>query len=263
MPGQGPCPASRPAPKSIMTTSSSPRVLVFQHMEKEDPGLFKGLMDKHGLAWTTVHLHAGEAVPALEAFDFLLVMGGIQDVWQEARYPWLAQEKAAIRRWVGELDKPYLGICLGHQLLADALGGEVGRATTGEIGFHGIELNAEGRKSPLFAGMPASTTWMQWHGAEVKALPVGATSLGHSPACAVQAMQVGSHAFGLQFHAEASAESMAAWRSLPDYLPAIEKGLGIGADLRLSQEIDVRLPSVNRTAIQLFDNVVRAAGLIR
>ncbi|PWK60742.1 glutamine amidotransferase class I [Aminobacter sp. AP02] len=91
-----------------------------------------------------VELDEGEAIPALDGFDILAVMGGPMDVWQEDAHPWLKPEKAAIRRWVRELDRPYLGICLGHQLLTDALGGEVSLMRQPEVGLATVELTKAG-----------------------------------------------------------------------------------------------------------------------
>ena len=112
------------------------------------------------------------------------------DVWEEAAHPWLVAEKRAIREWVAE-DRPFLGFCLGHQLLADALGGRVGPAVASEVGVMDVGLETAGRGDPLFAGLPETLTCMQWHSAAVTALPAGATLLAGSPVCPVQAFRVG------------------------------------------------------------------------
>ena len=95
-------------------------ILVFQHMEVAHPGIFREFLRADGIAWQAVRLDRGEPIPDLAAFDALWVMGGAQDVWQEAEHPWLVAEKAAIREAVSR-EMPFLGICLGHQLLADDL----------------------------------------------------------------------------------------------------------------------------------------------
>ena len=135
-----------------------PRVLVFQHMELAHPGIFRDCLRAERIAWDVVALAAGDPIPALEEYDALLVMGGAQDVWQEREHPWLRPEKRAIRTAVLELGMPYLGICLGHQLLASALGGEVRPAVTPEVGVFEVSLTEVGRAHPLFAGL-ATTTW--------------------------------------------------------------------------------------------------------
>ena len=95
-------------------------ILVFQHIAIEHPGIFRDFFRDDGVRWTAVELDQGEAIPDLTDFDALWVMGGPMDAWQEDAHPWLVPEKAAIRRAVTELNMPFLGVCLGHQLLADA-----------------------------------------------------------------------------------------------------------------------------------------------
>ena len=145
-----------------------PRVVIFQHAANCHPGTIAGHLVADGLVPTIVQLDRGEAIPDLDRYDILIVMGGPMDVWQEDRFAWLRDEKAAIRAWVAERDKPFLGVCLGHQLLADALGGEVGPAAVGEIDLLDVELSGAGRRHRLFAGFAETKRGVQWHGAEVK-----------------------------------------------------------------------------------------------
>ncbi|MDA9944687.1 type 1 glutamine amidotransferase, partial [Paracoccaceae bacterium] len=109
-------------------------LLVLQHARAEHPGIFRQFLQEDGHSWDAVHLDEGEALPALEGYDGLWVMGGPMDVWQEEAYPWLIAEKAFIQEAVEEKGLPFLGLCLGHQLLAEALGGSVGKSEIPEIG---------------------------------------------------------------------------------------------------------------------------------
>jgi GMP synthase-like glutamine amidotransferase len=231
-----------------------PRVLVFQHMELAHPGLFRDCLRAGGIEWDVVALQAGDAIPALEDYDALLVMGGAQDVWQEAEHPWLEAEKRAIRIAVQELGKPYLGICLGHQLLAAALGGEVLPAKTPEIGVYDIELTEAGRSHPLFAGLEPTTRFLQWHAAEVVTLPAGARVLATTGTCAVQALAIGERAFGLQFHAEVDPPTLADWFSDPATAELLVMRLGSEGAARFTADADRHMPRLNRSARQIFAN---------
>ena len=130
------------------------KLLVFQHVDSEHPGSLRQFLARDGVQWDAVELDEGDPIPALEGYDALWVMGGPMDVWDIEDNPWLVAEKAAIRRWVRELGKPFLGICLGHQLLADALGGTCGPQVPPEIGVMDIELTEDGQSDRLMRGLP-------------------------------------------------------------------------------------------------------------
>lgn len=236
------------------------RFLVFQHIDVEHPGIFRDFMREEGIARETVELDAGEAIPSFDGFDALIAMGGPMDTWEEDEHPWLAPEKAAIRRWVLELRRPFLGVCLGHQLLSDALGGGVAKMRAPEVGILAVELTEAGKADPLFAGLGPSVRCLQWHGAEVSPPPADAVVLATSPLCPVQAMRAGPAAYGVQFHGEITAATVPDWGRIPTYRAALEQVAGAGAQARLAAEAARHMADFNRAARVLFDNFL---GLVR
>ncbi|ABD86449.1 type 1 glutamine amidotransferase [Rhodopseudomonas palustris] len=239
------------------------RFLVFQHIDIEHPGIFREFWRADGIAWDAVELDEGDPIPELEAYDALVVMGGPMDVWQEVEHPWLVTEKAAIRRFVRELNRPYLGICLGHQLLADALGGAVALGNTPEVGLGRVELTAAGLQDPLFAGFANPVETFQWHGAEVTRLPEGAELLAGNAACAVQALRVGSSAYGVQYHVEITEQTVPQWRELPAYAASLDTALGPQRAAGLAAETAARLPAFATAARRFNDNFLRVVAASR
>ena len=235
------------------------RILVFQHADVEHPAIFRDFLAEDGIAWDAVELDAGEAIPSLEGYDQLWVMGGPMDAWQEAEHPWLAAEKRAIREAVIERRMPYLGVCLGHQLLGAALGGRVEPMARAEVGILDVELTAAGRRDPLFAGLAPRFKALQWHGAEVAEAPPGATVLAGSPACAVQAIRAGVSAYGLQYHVELTDRTVAEWAEVPAYACALDLTLGAGALPGFADAAATAMPVFNRDARRLYDNFMALA----
>lgn len=229
------------------------RVLVFQHIPVEHPGIFRDFLKAGGGSWDAVELDAGEVIPSFDGYDALWVMGGPMDVWQEDAHPWLIEEKRAIQAWV-EAGRPFLGVCLGHQLLADAMGGRVRVGDAPEVGIMQVELTTAGRSDPLFAGLPSPKQCLQWHGAAVLEPPPGSAVLAKSAVCPVQAIRVGDCAYGLQYHVEATAETVPEWGCVPEYEAALEAVQGPGALKRFRAETERHLPALNAAARQLYDN---------
>jgi GMP synthase-like glutamine amidotransferase len=238
-----------------------PRLLVFQHIAIEHPGIFRDFLAADGIEWVAVELDEGEAIPDLGGFDALWVMGGPMDVWEEDGHPWLRPEKAAIREAVRERGLPYFGFCLGHQLLADALGGTVGRAATPEIGVLDVELTDQGEASPLFRGMSRHGKCLQWHSAEVSEVPEGARVLASSPACRVQALSIGEQAFSLQYHVEITETTVGDWAAVPAYQTALENNLGADALPQFKADTETHMADFNRDARRLYDNFMTTTGL--
>lgn len=235
-------------------------ILVFQHLAVEHPGIFRDFWREAGHRVHVVALDEGAAIPDLAGFDLMAVMGGPMDVWELAQHPWLRAEMAAIRAWVRDLGRPYFGICLGHQLLAEALGGKVGRMAVPEVGVTATGLTEAGRADVLLAGFGAEVQAFQWHGAEVQHLPEGGVVLAGNAACPVQALRVGPRAWGIQFHVEMTAATVAEWSAVPEYAASMAKALGVERARGLEAELAGHLPAFNAMARRLNDNLFRVIG---
>ena len=235
------------------------RLLVFQHIDCEHPGRLREFLRDDGVEWTAVELDEGEPIPALEDYDALWVMGGPMDVWDVEEHPWLVAEKRAIRRWVREMERPFLGLCLGHQLLADALGGTCGPQRPPEIGVYGVELTAEGRADPIFEKMGERQTVLQWHSVRVAQPPDDAVVLATSPLCRVQAMRVGARAWSMQYHLEVEEDTVRNWGAVDAYRGALESALGPGAVDSLAAETDRHMEGFATAARRLYRNFMALA----
>ena len=190
------------------------RIAVLRHVPHETAGTVQSFLNEAGLDWHYVNLF-GEAPERLDPGDAagLVVLGGPMNVDQVDAYPWLLPELAWIREAL-DAELPILGVCLGAQLLAKALGANVAPNHVKEIGWHRIELTEEAEDDRLFAGCGTSQTVFQLHG-DTFALPEGAVHLARSRQCENQAFRYGRSAYGLQFHIEMTPELIEAWLDEP------------------------------------------------
>lgn len=178
------------------------KVRVFQHAPFEDLGSIRCWLNERGAEVSYTRFFAGDSAPALGDVDMLIAMGGPMSVNDEADWPWLKEEKLAVREAIAR-DIPVLGVCLGAQLIAGALGARVYPNAVKEIGWFPIQALPHPGSSFSF---PSECTVFHWHG-ETFDLPEGATRLARSQACELQAFQLKRNVVGLQFHPEMTPES--------------------------------------------------------
>ena len=233
------------------------RVLILQHIKIEDPGFIKDLMIKDGANLTTIELDEGEKIPAgLSKFDAMFCMGGPMDTWMEKEHPWLVDEKKAIKEFVVDLKKPYLGFCLGCQLLGEVIGGKVVKSNIPEIGMLNISFSNNKNNDALFSKFPEEITSLQWHSYEVQGLENNkdVTHLASSPETKYQIFKYQNHAYGIQFHIEVKDTTVGEWGCVPEYKSALEKQLGEGALDKFEKDSKKHMPSMNQYSKILYEN---------
>jgi GMP synthase (glutamine-hydrolysing) len=187
---------------------------VLQHVPFEGPGLIATQAHAHGLQLDRRHLYRGDAVPRLDELAGLIVLGGPMGVGDTERHPYLAGEIELLAGAVAA-GLPVLGVCLGAQLLACALGGEVGPAASAEVGVGSVALTPAGMRDDVLGASGRSVPVLHWH-ADTFTIPPGAELLASSERCVNQAFRVG-RALGLQFHIELDGGLAASMRPhLPD-----------------------------------------------
>ena len=233
------------------------RVLVLQHIKIEDPGFIKDLMIKDGAELITIELDEGEKIPSdLSKFDAMFCMGGPMDTWMEKEHPWLIDEKKAIKEFVVDLKKPYLGFCLGCQLLGEVVGGKVVKSNIPEIGMLNISFSNNKSNDALFSKFPDEITSLQWHSYEVQGLENNkdVTHLASSPETKYQIFKYQNHAYGIQFHIEVKDTTVGEWGCVPEYKSALEKQLGEGALDKFEKDSKKHMPSMNQYSEVLYEN---------
>jgi GMP synthase (glutamine-hydrolysing) len=202
-----------------------PKILVFQHVPYEPLGTLDPLLKEAGFRIRYVNFgrDAGQR-PSLDRYAALIVLGGPMNAHQIDTYPNLQTEVDVIREAV-DRDMSVLGICLGAQLLAKALGGTVSRNRDREIGWYDVQLTPEGQSDPVISTFAATQRVFQWHEDGI-GLPPGAVHLASSAASEVQAFRYGEHAYGFQFHLEVDASLVERWLTVPDNRAILEAEAG-------------------------------------
>ncbi len=177
------------------------KIHYLQHVPFENPGYILTWADGFNYPVTCTRLYENQQLPEQEAFDWLVIMGGPMNIYEEDKYPWLVAEKEFIKNSI-ENNKTVIGLCLGGQLIADVIGGRVVQNKEKEIGWFSVSLTREALSTPLFSHFPAEPMVFQWHGDTFIDLPDEAVLLASNEACDNQAFAWKDRIFGFQFHLE-------------------------------------------------------------
>jgi GMP synthase (glutamine-hydrolysing) len=241
-------------------------IIVFEHSPSTGALRLGAALRDYGHRVRCVSLHGGEPVPAdLDDVDGVVSAGGRQSPLDDE--PWMDAELDYLRQ-ANEAGLPVVGICLGNQLLARALGGAVGPLDAGiELGWQDVRLTPAGAEDPLHAGLPWNALQFHWHRFEVSKPPDGARVLARSERCGVQTWALGLRTYGFQYHPEVYPETIETWARED---PQAFDEAGITPDLLRSQTTELYRP-VARLRDRLFESMAlrlfpadrRVAGLVK
>ena len=232
-------------------------IIILQHIPIETPGYILDLMIDDKMNLTTIELDAGDKIPEkLSNFDAMLCMGGPMDTWMIKDYPWLVDEKKKIKEFVVNLKKPYLGFCLGCQLLGEVIGGKVIKSKIPEIGILNVNMEKDYSNDYLFSKFDSSIKALQWHSYEVQGLENNkeVTLLASSPTTKYQIFKYMNHAYGIQFHVEIKHDTVENWGCVPEYKDALEKSLGEDALDKFDLAAKKNMINLNNYSKIIYEN---------
>lgn len=235
------------------------RVLALQHIWDDPPGYLGEIMQEYDIACDIVNVEE-ESIPDPVGYNALISLGGAQHAYDDGKYPYFVPEKVLLRHLV-EQDIPYLGICLGGQLLASAMGAAVARHSMTELGFYEVQLTEEGKSDPLFQGLSGYQQVFHWH-EDIFDIPCDGVKLATSVNAPNQAFRVGRRAYGVQYHMELTPAMLDNWLHFPDYMEEIVKVSGQEALDEIERERITRYPLFLEHSRIVFKNFLRISGCI-
>ncbi|WIO74631.1 gamma-glutamyl-gamma-aminobutyrate hydrolase family protein [Porticoccaceae bacterium LTM1] len=237
------------------------KILVFQHVPYEPLGLLDPLLREHRHRIRYINFARTDAeIPPLKNYGGLIVLGGPMNIGEEHQYPHLELEKQALREAL-ELELPILGICLGAQLLASALGARVYRIEKPEIGWHELHRTDRGSTDPVACHFEKTEQIFQWHGYTFE-LPKTAELLLQGQNCVNQAFRAGHNAYGFQFHLEACQQLIRRWVNLPAHKDELATLGGVTAQ-QIKEATTEHLPRSQQLANQVFGAFVNLLPAVR
>ena len=204
------------------------KVIVFQHVHNEDLEKIEVYLLEKNLLITKIRLYKNEDIPKdLSQYSLMISLGGPMDTWMIKQYPWIVKEKNAIKEFVINLEKPFIGICLGCQLLGEVLGGKVQKSKFSEIGFFNLNAKETMYKDKNLNFFPKKASVFQWHSYEVCSLKNSKIeNLATSSLTENQLFRYKSHAYGLQFHFEIDIHTIEKWLKKETFKKTLVKEYG-------------------------------------
>ncbi len=238
------------------------KLVVCQHVPYEILGTFHPLLKREGFRIRYVNFgRHPDAQPSLRRVDGLIVLGGSMSVNQMDEYPHLATEVKLIQQAL-EKDIPILGICLGSQLIAKALGAEVFPNPEKEIGWYDVSVTQAGKVDPLFSCFQETEKLFQWHG-DTFTLPAGAELLATSKLCANQAYRYRDNVYGLQFHLEVDKPLVERWLVVPENQNDLAEVKGKIDPQVIQQETDTHIHALEQLSERTFGAFTKLFGEVK
>jgi GMP synthase (glutamine-hydrolysing) len=235
------------------------RILILQHVCDNHKGYVGQVLDDCAIPYDVIDVEH-EIIPDAKQYAAVIALGGSQHIYAIDHYPYLVRERAMLYTIV-EDDMPFLGICLGGQLLAHAYGGQVRKHTSAEFGFYNVQLTEQGRDDPLFSGFRTSyQTVFHWH-EDTFDLPVGATLLATSDTTQNQAFRYGHRAYGLQYHIEIDDNTLDTWLSDPECQQRVLERHGMAVYKATEQARTTLLPAYHQHSRIVIENFLRVSEL--
>jgi GMP synthase (glutamine-hydrolysing) len=234
------------------------RILLLQHEWGNDKGYVGQLLDDYAISYDVIDVEH-EIIPDPKHYAAVIAFGGSQHIYIAEQYPYLAQERAMLCTVIAH-NIPFLGICLGGQLLADTFGGKARKHTLAEFGFLEVQLTEQGRHDPLFTDLPDYQNVFHWH-EDTFDLPAGATLLATSDTTANQAFRYGRCAYGLQYHIEIDDNTLNIWLYDPECKQIVLETHGMQIYTATEQGRNTLLPAYHMHSRIMVENFLRISEL--
>ncbi|MDR4509771.1 MAG: type 1 glutamine amidotransferase [Candidatus Brocadiaceae bacterium] len=236
-------------------------VVFIKHIDIEGPGTIADFLEDNRIDYTVIDLPHGDTLPkAKKTIHSVVCLGGPMNVYEEEKYPFLAEEDCFLKELVKK-DVPFLGICLGAQLIVKATNARVTKNPQKEIGWYKITLSDDGLKDDLFKGFPEDLMVFQWHG-DTFDIPDGGKRLASSELCQNQVVKQGRNMYGIQFHVEITRGMIAQWAdAYKEELDSLE-GIVSGKQ-KMLEDYDSFATEYLKQAERFYINFFHTAGLLK
>jgi GMP synthase (glutamine-hydrolysing) len=227
------------------------KALIIKHVEAEGPGLIEHCLKQAKIPSQIVNLETDDGLPKINDLSHIVILGGPMNVYEEDRYPFLKGEDLFIKEAI-QRGKKILGICLGAQLVAKALGAKVHKSPIKEIGWFDVSLTDEGSKDPLFSLFPRTFPVFQWH-EDTFEIPRAGKLIATSGLVPHQSFRYGENVYGLQFHLEVTEEMIQEWmRSYEEELRGSEPSLF--SKLKILTDTEIQIETYTRRGMNFLQD---------